>query len=118
MAFGRGQSPGADGVREADGVGGGGRARPKAARSQLHYRSAAWMVSASLRPTPLTAHSSSTLAVLIALTLPKCWISSFLVLGPTPLMPSSDETSERLARRLRWWVIANRWASSRIRVSR
>src|SRR5690606_19381626 len=33
MAFGRGQSPGADGVREADGVGGGRRARPSAAGS-------------------------------------------------------------------------------------
>ena len=73
---------------------------------------------ASDGPIPGTAAICSTGASRTRLIEPKTLSSSRLRFGPTPGRSSKAERTLRLARRSRWYVIANRWASSRRRWTR
>ena len=66
---------------------------------------------------PGTASSSSREAARIASGEPKWLSSARLRAGPTPGSSSRIEAVIARSRRIRWWVIANRWASSRTRWS-
>ena len=66
---------------------------------------------------PGTACSSSREAASTASGEPKCASSARLRAGPMPGRSSSSELVIARSRRVRWWVIAKRWASSRTRCS-
>ena len=80
--------------------------------------SVALIRSASARPMPGTAAICSTGASRTRLIDPKTLSSSRFRFGPTPGRSSNAERTVRLARRSRWYVIANRCASSRSRWTR
>src|SRR5438477_7755338 len=65
-----------------------------------------------------SATMSSTAASRMACTDPKCRSSARLRAGPMPSTESRGDVKALRARTLRWCVIANRWASSRIRWTR
>src|SRR5712692_1513446 len=65
-----------------------------------------------------SATMSSTAASRIACTEPKCRSSARLRAGPMPSTESSGDVKAFRARTLRWWVMANRCASSRMRCTR
>jgi hypothetical protein len=67
---------------------------------------------------PGTAVSSSTLAARSRLSEPNSFISAFRRVSPSPGTSSSKETSMLVERFCRWYVMANRCASSRTRCSR
>src|SRR5271166_615257 len=82
---------------------------------------ARWRWPKSSRPTlagtPGTAASSSLEAATTASGEPKCASRARLRAGPMPGSSSSSEVVIARSRRVRWWVIAKRWASSRTRWS-
>ena len=67
---------------------------------------------------PGTAISSSTVAARSRLRDPNSFISTFRRVSPRPGTSSNKETSMLVDRFCRWYVIANRCASSRTRCSR
>ena len=67
---------------------------------------------------PCTLAISSALAARSRFTEPKARSSAFCRAGPRPGTSSSTLVVIALLRRWRWWVIANRCASSRTRCSR
>src|SRR4029079_17575254 len=72
---------------------------------------------ATLGGTPGTASSCSRLAPSTASGGPKCFSNARLRAGPTPGRASMTDSVIALSRRIRWWVMAKRWASSRTRWS-
>ena len=73
------------------------------------------MAAATLCGSPGTCSISSSEALFSASTVLKCLSTALRRAGPTPGTPSSRDATDALPRRLRWWVIAKRCASSRRR---
>ena len=69
-------------------------------------------------PIPGTWAISSMVAARSFFSDPKCLISVLRRTSPSPGTSSRRLSTIVLERRDRWWVIANRWASSRMRWSR
>src|SRR6185436_3268415 len=76
--------------------------------------SRSWIDRASSGPIPGVAAMSSSDASRSRASEPNRLRTAFFRAGPTPGTSSSGETSARFARFWRWYVIANRWASSRM----
>ena len=91
-------------------------ARPRPGEPSHSLRRLSRIARASSEEMPGTCASSSRLAAWTPRTLPKRASSAFLFTGPTPAIESRRERS--LPRSLRWYVIAKRCASSRMRSSR
>ncbi len=71
------------------------------------------MLRASDAPIPSTCSISAIAARSTPCSPPKCLSSARRRAGPRPGILSRIDSLKRFARRLRWPVIANRWASSR-----
>ncbi len=67
---------------------------------------------------PGTSAICSTVATRSLRSEPKYFSSALRRISPSPGTSSSSDSTMEALRRLRWWVIANRWASSRTRCSR
>src|SRR4029077_6576982 len=90
---------------------------PRADDDKSHGESVSFSRTASRSGMP-SFTISSTGASRIACTEPKCRRRARLRAGPIPSTESSGDVSALRARTLRWWVIAKRCASSRIRWTR